>query len=323
MKKLLLITILLSTQLIFCQDDCNTEILNEKVQITPNDKESLLTFAQKLNSLERCGLDKTDLEIFNNSPIMTSIMMDILAKENTEPYTYQTILDKLLLITETENYQKNIKPRYKTLIGFTKKKAHIKNWESDKLTLKKLEIPEKYIEKLFNELKNSSDKDQTYKQILERIETNNTPKNNIEFQPVEYNQDKIFENYGEIDYEKILEKSKTNKKPILLYFTGYACVNAVKMEQRVLSQKQIIDKLKTDFNFVSVYVDDNKPLPEKKWVTSRKGKLIKTVGRKNYELQITKFKSGIQPYFVIIDGNGEIIKSQGYSDLDTFTKFIE
>lgn len=322
MKKLLLI-ILLNTHFIFCQNDCNNEILSEKVQLNPNDKESLLIFAQKLNSLEKCGLDKTDLDIFNNSPIMTNIIIDILAKENTEPYTYNTILEKLLLIAKSENYQNNIKPKYKMLIDFTKKEANIKNWKSDKLILRKLEIPDKYIEEIFIELKNSSNKDETYKQILERIEKNNTPKNNTEIQSVEYSQNKIFENYGEIDYEKLLEKSKKNKKPVLIYFTGYACVNALKMEQRVLSKKKIIDKLKTDFNFVSVYVDDDTPLPEKEWIKSRRGKVIKTVGRKNYELQVTKFKSGFQPYFVIIDENGEIIKKQGYSDLDTFTKFIE
>jgi thioredoxin-related protein len=323
MKKLLLIIILLNTHLIFCQNDCNNEILSEKVQLNPNDKKSLLTFAQKLNSLEKCGLDKTDLDIFNNSPIMTNIIIDILAKENTEPYTYNTILEKLLLITKTENYQNNIKSKYKMLIDFTKKEANIKNWESDKLILNKLEIPDKYIEEIFIELKNSSNKDETYKQILERVEKNNTPKNNIKIHPIEYSQNKIFENYGEIDYEKLLEKSKKNKKPVLMYFTGYACVNAIKMEQRVLSKKDIIDKLKTDFNFVSVYVDDDTPLPEKEWIKSRRGRIIKTVGRKNYELQVTKFKSGFQPYFVIIDKNGEIIKKQGYSDLDTFTKFIK
>ncbi|AZJ32109.1 thioredoxin family protein [Tenacibaculum mesophilum] len=323
MKKLLLTLIFLNTYFAFCQNDCNNEILNEKVQLTPNDKESLLIFTQKLNSLENCGLDKTDLDILNNSPIMTHIIMDILAKENTEPYTYNTILEKLLLITKTENYKNNIKPKYITLIDFTKKEANIKNWESDKLILKKLEIPDKYIEEIFIELKNSPNKDETYKEILERIGKNSTPENNTVIEPLEYSQNKIFENYGKVDYEKLLEKSKKNKKPVLMYFTGYACVNAIKMEQRVLSKKKIIDKLKTDFNFVSVYVDDNTPLPEKEWGKSRRGRLIKTVGRKNYELQVNKFKSGVQPYFVIIDANGKIIKNQGYSDLDTFTKFIE
>ena len=78
----------------------------------------------------------------------------------------------------------------------------------------------------------------------------------------------FFKNKGHTDYDKFLPKSLETKKPILLYFTGYDCINCKKMEENIFSEKSIFDKLKNEFIFVSLFVDDKKELPQEDWSTS-------------------------------------------------------
>ncbi|WP_260847847.1 thioredoxin family protein [Algibacter amylolyticus] len=114
------------------------------------------------------------------------------------------------------------------------------------------------------------------------------------------------------------------KKPLLLYFTGYACVNARKIEHNVLSENRIKEKLKNEFYFVSLYVDDRTALFENERIKSEtNGKLLKYVGQKHSELQTRKFKSNSQPYFVIIDKNGNKVKDMGYTtEIELFNNFL-
>jgi thiol:disulfide interchange protein DsbD len=52
-------------------------------------------------------------------------------------------------------------------------------------------------------------------------------------------------------------------------------------------------------------VDENFELPESEWVTSTfDGKVKKTIGRKNTDFQITRFGVNAQPYYVLMDPDG-------------------
>ncbi len=97
------------------------------------------------------------------------------------------------------------------------------------------------------------------------------------------------------DYEEGMAYSAQIKKPVLLDFTGYGCVNCRKMEAVVLSSprvKKIIDK---EFVLISLYVDDRSKLP--------KGD-SRTVGDKWSTLQRHKFGANAQPYYVLLDNEG-------------------
>ncbi|WKL49339.1 cytochrome c biogenesis protein CcdA [Flavobacterium pectinovorum] len=104
------------------------------------------------------------------------------------------------------------------------------------------------------------------------------------------------------DYDKGMEFAKKTGKPVLLDFTGYACVNCRKMEELVWSDPKVLGVLKNDVVLISLYVDDKKELPESEQYTSETtGKKIKTIGNKWSDLQIKNYKANAQPFYVIVD----------------------
>ena len=104
------------------------------------------------------------------------------------------------------------------------------------------------------------------------------------------------------DYDKGMEFAKKTGKPVLLDFTGYACVNCRKMEELVWSDPKVLSVLKNDVVLISLYVDDKKELPEsEQYVSETTGKKIKTIGNKWSDLQIKTYKANAQPFYVIVD----------------------
>jgi len=71
-----------------------------------------------------------------------------------------------------------------------------------------------------------------------------------------------------IEYEKLLVQSKKEKKPRLLFFTGFACVNALKMQASVLSDNTIVKTIKENFIFKQFYVDNKTTLAQEVLLTS-------------------------------------------------------
>lgn len=108
------------------------------------------------------------------------------------------------------------------------------------------------------------------------------------------------------DYNKGMAFAKKEGKPVLLDFTGYACVNCRKMEELVWSDPKVLGILNNDVVLISLYVDDKKELPESEQYTSATtGKKIKTIGNKWSDLQIKTYKANAQPFYVIIDHKSE------------------
>ncbi|MFM9825713.1 cytochrome c biogenesis protein CcdA [Flavobacterium sp.] len=107
------------------------------------------------------------------------------------------------------------------------------------------------------------------------------------------------------DYEKGLAYAKTVNKPIMLDFTGYACVNCRKMENNVWSDEGVLSILKNEVVLISLYVDDKRELPIKEqFVSKTTGSLIETIGDKWTDFMISKYKTNTQPLYVLTDLNG-------------------
>jgi thiol:disulfide interchange protein DsbD len=104
------------------------------------------------------------------------------------------------------------------------------------------------------------------------------------------------------DYEDGLAYAKQINKPILLDFTGYACVNCRKMEDYVWSDKKILSILKNEVVLISFYVDENIDLPKsEQFISKSTGSEIVTVGDKWTDFMITKYKTNTQPLYVLIN----------------------
>ena len=130
------------------------------------------------------------------------------------------------------------------------------------------------------------------------------------------------------DYEEGLAYAKKVKKPVLIDFTGWACVNCRKMEERVWAEPQILSILKRDVVLVSLYVDEKKALPKEDQYTSDvTQKRIRSVGNKWSDLQISRYQVNAQPYYALVDENGNDLKGVeqiGYTpDVDEYEEWLK
>ncbi len=111
------------------------------------------------------------------------------------------------------------------------------------------------------------------------------------------------------DYDKGLAYAKSVNKPIMLDFTGFACVNCRKMENTVWGETPILPILKNDLVLISLYVDDKRELPKDQQVKSATGESLETIGDKWTDLMISKYKTNTQPLYVITDLVGNNLNS--------------
>lgn len=122
----------------------------------------------------------------------------------------------------------------------------------------------------------------------------------------------------ENDYEKALQLAKEQNKPLLIDFTGWACVNCRRMEENVWPDEEVKNLMKNDFIVVSLYVDERRKLPvaeRMEYTTSDSTpKSIVTVGDKWATFQAENFYAVSQPQYAII-GPDEIAltKTKAYT----------
>ncbi|WP_166382701.1 protein-disulfide reductase DsbD family protein [Polaribacter sp. 11A2H] len=118
------------------------------------------------------------------------------------------------------------------------------------------------------------------------------------------------------DYDKGLAYAKKVGKPVMMDFTGHACVNCRKMEQNVWVQPNILKMLKNDVILISLYVDDKRKLADDEVVESklRPGKKLKYIGQKWSEMQTIKYKTNTQPFYVLMNHDEEDLNAPvGYT----------
>ncbi|SEP68690.1 thiol:disulfide interchange protein DsbD [Hyunsoonleella jejuensis] len=111
------------------------------------------------------------------------------------------------------------------------------------------------------------------------------------------------------DLKEGLAYAKKANKPIIIDFTGLACVNCRKMEEHVWPDSTIDNYLRNDYVLISLYVDDKKELPEteKIYVKRVDGgvRKLENYGHKWAHFQTEFFQSNSQPYYVLLDSNGK------------------
>jgi thiol:disulfide interchange protein len=103
------------------------------------------------------------------------------------------------------------------------------------------------------------------------------------------------------DYDEGLAFAKKMHKPVMIDFTGHACVNCRKMEANVWTDKQVYQAITQDYVLIQLYVDDKTDLPQNEQSTTPEGRQIKTIGNKWSYLQTSKFLANSQPFYVLLD----------------------
>lgn len=126
------------------------------------------------------------------------------------------------------------------------------------------------------------------------------------------------------DYEEAVKYAKKVNKPLMVDFTGKACVNCREMEANVWSDPMVKEMLTNDYVLVSLYVDLRTKLDEP-FVSEATGKKIRTVGQKWADFQFTRFKQQGQPYYVLLDTDEkEINKPRAYDrDIEAYQDWLK
>ena len=130
------------------------------------------------------------------------------------------------------------------------------------------------------------------------------------------------------DFEEGVAYAQEMNMPILLDFTGWACVNCRKMEENVWSDPSVYPILKSDYVLISLYVDDRKELPEDERFDfkfdSGRVKAIETIGQKWGTFQTINFNAASQPYYVLLSPDLELLNDAvQYVDVETYEQWLK
>lgn len=115
------------------------------------------------------------------------------------------------------------------------------------------------------------------------------------------------------DYDEALAYAKKVKKPLMIDFTGWACVNCRKMESQVWTDPEVDKRLRNDVVLVSLYVDEKTELPADQQTVKKLGDRdfkIQTIGNKWSYMQANIYKTNMQPQYVLIDGNEQMLTAK-------------
>ena len=128
------------------------------------------------------------------------------------------------------------------------------------------------------------------------------------------------------DYEEGMAMAKAKGLPVMIDFTGFGCVNCRKMEAAVWTDPQVASVLNEKYVLISLYVDDKTPLSEPVVVNENgQQRTLRTVGDKWSYLQRVKFGANTQPFYVLIDNDGNPLNgSRSYDeDIQKYLDFLQ
>ncbi|MEL6926765.1 MAG: thioredoxin family protein, partial [Bacteroidota bacterium] len=126
------------------------------------------------------------------------------------------------------------------------------------------------------------------------------------------------------DYYEGIAYAKETDKPVLLDFTGKACVNCRKTEEHIWVEDQVWKKINDDFVLISLYADDKKKL-DKVYKSKNTDKKLRNIGNKWSDFQIVNFNQNSQPLYVMMTAEEEVLaKPRGYDpDVNEYAEFLE
>jgi thioredoxin-related protein len=252
--------------------------------------------------LRNCGkLDSIDSKLFTGQ-MLGLIMIQYPTKDKV--ITYNTLLKSINAFKKTEHY-----PKFREAIiasnTLENKIVTTEDFEKDKELIVKAGMPQSELDDFKTFIMSIKSQKMTYKEAFALYSSKKknslpSPTEKIEFNKL-------------VDIESAQKTSKENGKKVLLFFSCYNCINARKMEDRILTDNQIKSLLAENFNYFIAYTDDQS---EDRTTNS-------TVGKKFLNLQANNFKTNYQPYFCIIDEEGKILSEIGYTNkTEEFIEFL-
>jgi thiol:disulfide interchange protein DsbD len=130
---------------------------------------------------------------------------------------------------------------------------------------------------------------------------------------------------GFFDYKEATEYAEKVGKPLFIDVTGHGCTNCREMEARVWSAPEVFDILNNEYVILALYIDDRTALPKDEWVKTENGKILKTLGKVNFNFVFNKYNAISQPHYVLEGRNGKmLVPPRNYNlDVEGFVRFLK
>ncbi|EOR96448.1 Cytochrome c-type biogeneis protein DsbD, protein-disulfide reductase [Arcticibacter svalbardensis MN12-7] len=127
------------------------------------------------------------------------------------------------------------------------------------------------------------------------------------------------------DYEEGIAYARKVNKPVMIDFTGHACVNCRKMEAAVWPDQVVRNHIINDYVLIQLYVDDKTDLAQNEQFVSKSGKSIKTIGNKWSDFQASRFNANSQPFYVLLGHDEKPLVEPIGADYDkvSYAKYLE
>lgn len=274
-------------------------------------------FLQDFKTLVDCEFEPIDYQIFlgpgkdNGFFISTLVIMQNLnfSKSDKTKFTYGSLKQLMQEFKKTPEYLQ-VREIVETSNILLPKVASTANWKTDSLMLVKMnfEIPSLSIIKgLVSE---NMQENLTYAELLSKNQTiifpdEGNPKEESDSIKTEIPEGMINCTKGILAYNNYdLGKLKAieNNKPILLYFTGYGCVNSREVESKILTKPKIQDFINSNYIVVELFIDDRSIIPENEiYFSEILKRKVKCKGDIASEMQIRDFGTNAQPLFILFN----------------------
>lgn len=125
------------------------------------------------------------------------------------------------------------------------------------------------------------------------------------------------------NYEAGMAKAKSVNKPVMIDFSGFGCVNCRKMEASVWTDPKVKQILENDYVLITLMVDDKTKLPHPITIEEHgKKRTLKTIGDKWSYLQRSKFGANAQPFYILLNDEGEPL-GPSYAFSEDVPKYIQ
>ena len=125
------------------------------------------------------------------------------------------------------------------------------------------------------------------------------------------------------DYESGMAYAKKVNKPVMIDFSGFGCVNCRKMEASVWTDPKVKQMLENDYVLITLMVDDKTKLPQPIEIQENgKTRKLKTIGDKWSYLQRSKFGSNAQPFYILLNDEGQPL-GPSYAFNEDVSKYIQ
>lgn len=128
------------------------------------------------------------------------------------------------------------------------------------------------------------------------------------------------------DYESGMAYAKKVNKPVMIDFSGFGCVNCRKMEASVWTDPKVKQMLENDYVLITLMVDDKTKLPQPIEIQENgKTRKLKTIGDKWSYLQRSKFGSNAQPFYILLNDEGQPLgPSYAFNeDVSQYIQFLQ